>query len=96
MRLVAEGALMAICDLCEEQRGQNAELLLGRVTEVLATGRTAIEECLRNLESCASGWKGVKKAGAHRAGLGRTGSGTSGGGGWSRCWSEKPPRRHCR
>lgn len=48
-------------DLRQERRGESTELLLGRVAELLATGRPVIEERLRNLESGASGWKGMKK-----------------------------------
>ena len=49
-----------IRDLRHERRVESTELLLGRVAEALTTGRPVIEERLRNLESGASGWKGMK------------------------------------
>ena len=47
--------------LREERRDESREFLLGRVAEALATGRPVIEERLRNLDSGASGWKGMRK-----------------------------------
>jgi hypothetical protein len=55
-----EDAADRVRALRRERRDDGRRFLLGRVAEALAGGRHVIEERLRNLESGASGWKGMQ------------------------------------